>query len=181
MSSPLMPKATAVWLVEKTSLTFKQIADFTGMHELEVKNIADNESAQGIMGVDPIISGDLTREELDRCMQNPDARLQLSNRAVQFANERKKKQSRYTPIARRQDKPDAIAWILKNCPDIQDAQIVKLIGTTKSTIQNLRDKEHWNMKNIRPRDPVLLGLCTQTELDKFIANVDKINTEKAAE
>jgi hypothetical protein len=173
MSLPLMPKATAVWLVENTTLTFKQIADFCGMHELEVKGIADGEVAQGIMGMDPVVSGEVTREELERCMQNPSARLQLSTKATQFTQARKKKQSRYTPIARRQDKPDAIAWLIKNCPDIQDSQIVKLIGTTKQTIQALKDKEHWNMKNIRPRDPVLLGLCTQTELDKLLATVGR--------
>jgi len=177
---PVMPKATAVWLVENTSLTFKQIADFCGMHELEVKGIADGEVAQGIMGVDPVTGGQLAKEELERCVQNPAAKLQLATSKVQHLIT-KKKQARYTPIARRQDKPDAIYWLVKNYPDIEDSQIIKLIGTTKSTIQAIRERSHWNTKNIKPRDPVLLGLCTQSDLNKIISKHHNITEEVSDE
>lgn len=170
---PIMPKATAVWLIENTSLTFEQIATFCGIHELEVKGIADGEVAGSILGLDPIASGQLTRLEIERCSKDPKARLQLSKSAAYeiVTGNRKKKQAKYTPIARRQDKPDAIFWLLKNCPSISDSQIVKLIGTTKSTISTIRDRSHWNMKNIRPRDPVLLGICSQIELDRVMEQV----------
>ena len=168
MSLPLMPKAVAVWLVDNTTLTFKQIANFCGMHELEIQSIADGEVAQGLIGINPIINGELTQHELQRCTADVEAVMQLSAKADKFQSERKAKKTRYTPIARRQDKPDAIAWLIKVCPNIQDRQIVKLIGTTKTTIENVRNKDHWNNKNLRPRDPVLLGLCTQIELDKIV-------------
>ncbi len=166
---PLMPKATAVWLVDNTALTFKQIADFCGLHELEVKGIADGEVAAGIMGIDPITnSAQLDKEELERCEKDPKAKLQIKvNKSYEAATKGKKRAS-YTPIARRQDKPDAIFWLLKNFPDIKDATIMKLIGTTKSTIEAIRDRSHWNMSNIRQRDPVLLGICSQVELDRAI-------------
>lgn len=169
MTLPLMPKATAVWLVNNTGLTFQQIADFCGMHLLEVQGIADDEVAVGIIGQDPVITGQLTREEIERCEKNPQAKLAMkAELANQLTINKKKKTARYTPIARRQDKPDAILWILKNCVDISDAQIIKLIGTTTSTINAIRDREHWNMANLRPRDPVLLGLCNQSALDQFL-------------
>lgn len=163
-----MPKATAVWLIENTSLTFEQIAEFCHLHLLEVQGIADGDVAKGIIGVDPIATGQLTREEIQRCEYNPNSYLKLSESVQKLIKEQKKqKQSaKYTPVARRQDKPDAVAWLIKNCPELSDNQITKLIGTTKTTIANVRDKSHWNAQNIRPRDPVLLGLCTQTELDK---------------
>jgi uncharacterized protein len=165
---PIMRKATAIWLIENTSLTFKQIADFCHIHELEVKGIADGEVATGILGLDPIAAHQLTREEIERCTKDPNASLKLaSNIGTEILNKRKK-QTKYTPIARRQDKPDAVYWILKNYPDVQDSQIVKLLGTTKSTIETIKDRSHWNIKNIRPRDPVLLGVCTQVELDTVI-------------
>lgn len=165
---PILPKATCIWLIENTSLTFKQIAEFCGIHELEVKGIADGEVANGIAGVDPIANGQLTKTEIERCSKDPNAHLNLQiNSAYEIVN-KKKSHAKYTPIARRQDKPDAIYWLLKNCPNIQDNQISKLIGTTKSTIETIRDRSHWNIKNIRPRDPVLLGLCSQTELDKIM-------------
>lgn len=167
---PILPKATAIWLVENTTLTFKQIADFCGIHELEVQGIADGEVAQGIQGLDPISGGQLTKEEIDRCSRDSNAKLKLSDSIVYHIT-KKKTQVKYTPIARRQDKPDAIYWIIKNCPEMPDGQIVKLIGTTKSTIEAIRDRSHWNMKNIRPRDPVLLGICTQIELDNLIEKV----------
>ena len=165
---PLMPKATAVWLIDNSSLTFKQIADFCGMHELEVKGIADGEVAQGIMGIDPINSGQLTRDEITRCTNDASASLKILASAASSLTTKKK--AKYTPVARRQDKPDAIYWLIKNCPNIESGQIIKLIGTTKSTIDAIRNRSHWNINNIRPRDPVLLGLCTQTELDKTLAN-----------
>lgn len=169
MAFPLMPKATAVWLIENTTLTFEQIADFCGMHILEVKGIADGEVAQGIIGVDPVNqSHQLTKEEIIRCESNPKARLQLTQKAQDFAKHNKKQKSRYTPVARRQDKPDAVAWFLKHTPDLSEAQITKLIGTTKSTIKAVRERSHWNISNIKPRDPVLLGLCSQTDLTKAI-------------
>lgn len=166
---PILPKATAIWLIDNTVLTFKQIGDFCGVHELEVKGIADSEVATGIMGVDPIVGGQLTKEEITRCSKDTNASLKLANNAAyDLITTKKKQRAKYTPIARRQDKPDAIYWLLKNCPAIQDNQIIKLIGTTKLTIEAIRDRSHWNMKNIRPRDPVLLGLCSQIELDRMI-------------
>jgi hypothetical protein len=171
MNTPLMPKATAVWLIENTSLTFEQIAGFCGLHSLEVQGIADGEVARGILGVDPTASGQLSLDEIQRCEKNPTLRLKMSETAVKHSTieKRNKKVGKYTPVARRQDKPDAIAWLLKNCPEISDQQIVKLIGTTKSTIESVRSKSHWNAQSIRPKDPVLLGLCSQTELDKVYA------------
>ncbi len=170
MTLPLMPKATAVWLVENTALSFQQIADFCGLHPLEVQGIADGEVSGGIRGVDPIASGQLTMEEIKRAEADPQATLDLKNTAKQYIMQ-KTKGSRYTPVARRQDKPDAIAWIIKNYPSMTDAQIAKLVGTTKNTIQAVRGKTHWNSNNIKPRDPVLLGLCTQTHLDAAVATI----------
>lgn len=168
MTLPLMPKATAVWLVENTTLTFEQIAEFCGMHSLEVQGIADGEVAVGIMGVDPIAGNQLTREEIARAEKDAKARLELAVTARQYVST-KSKGARYTPVARRGDKPDAIAYLVKYFPAMPDAQIGKLIGTTKSTIKAVRDKTHWNSSNIKPRDPVLLGLCTQTHLDLAVA------------
>lgn len=178
---PLMPKATAVWLIDNTSLTFEQIAEFCGMHELEVKGIADGEVARGVMGYDPITNGQLTKEEIDRCCKNPVAKLILkTNSTYEAVVSAKKKTAKYTPVARRQDKPDAIYWIIKNFPEISDAKITKLLGTTKSTVEAVRDRTHWNIQNIKPRDPVLLGICTQTELDNFIemARLESKNTQE---
>jgi len=169
MTLPLMPKATAVWLVENTALTFKQIAEFCGMHELEVEGIANEEVATGIVGKDPTALHQLTLEEIHRCEQEPSSSLRMTEGAELFLRaEKKKKKAAYTPVARRKDKPDAIAWIIKNCPEATDMQITKLIGTTKKTIEAVRAKTHWNRGNITPHDPVLLGLCTQGELDTMI-------------
>ena len=177
---PLMPKATAVWMVDNTTLTFKQIADFCGIHELEVKGIADGEVAAGIIGVDPITSGQLTKEELDRCSKDPSACLQIKlSSAYEAVNKGTKKGAKYTPMARRQDKPDAIYWLLKNFPDIKDSTIIKLIGTTKSTVNAIRDRSHWNMANIRQRDPVLLGICSQVDLDRTIEKARLENTDES--
>jgi len=162
-----MPKATAVWMVENTALTFEQIADFCGMHPLEVQGIADGDVAQGIIGQDPVTIGQLKAEEIERCEQDSKARLKMAVNAQQYMK-KKVKGARYTPVARRADKPDAIAWLLKQHPEIPDSQIVKLVGTTKNTIDAVRNRTHWNTPNIRPKDPVLLGLCTQTHLDDAI-------------
>jgi hypothetical protein len=178
---PLMQKATAVWLVDNTTLTFEQIAIFCGIHELEVKGIADGEVAAGIIGVSPVTSGQLEKSELERCSKDPKTRLILKlSLAYEAANKGTKKRANYTPIARRQDKPDAIYWLLKNFPDIKDSTIIKLIGTTKSTIAAIRDRSHWNMSNIRQRDPVLLGICTQVDLDRLIEKA-KLEVNDTAE
>ncbi|MGO1118462.1 DUF1013 domain-containing protein [Rhodovibrionaceae bacterium A322] len=163
-----MPKATAVWLVENTSLTFQQVADFTGLHPLEIQGIADGEVAAGIQGFDPIANNQLTKEELELCQQDPARKLRLAKQDLPQPAKRTKG-PRYTPVAKRQDKPDAIAWLLRNHPELKDSQIGKLIGTTKNTIQAVRDRSHWNTANIRPRDPVLLGLSRQSELNQMVA------------
>jgi len=168
MTEILYPKATAVWLVEHTSLTFEQIADFCGLHPLEVNGIADGEVARDIRGADPIANGQLTREELDRAGANP--KYKLKAQASRHAELLKptKKAPRYTPVSRRQDRPDAIAWFVRNHPEVTDAQISKLLGTTKATIEQVRSGQHWNKSNIKPVDPVSLGLCGQLELDELV-------------
>lgn len=168
MTRPLMPKATAVWLVENTALTFDQIAAFCGLHILEVQAIADEEVAIGMQGLDPIRGGELTQEEITRCEEDPAGRLEMTKAAVDHAKQQKKK-SRYTPVSKRQDRPDAIAWVLKNYPELSDAQIGKLVGTTKPTINAVRDRTHWNAANITAQNPVSLGLCSSAELEKAIA------------
>ena len=179
MTLPLMPKATAVWLVENTALSFEQIAEFCGMHPLEVNGIADGEVSGGIRGLDPIAGGQLSAEEIARCEKDTSARLELLGTAKQYISN-KTKGSRYTPVARRQDKPDAIAWLIKNFPQMTDGQISKLVGTTKNTIEAVRGKTHWNSSNIKPRDPVLLGLCTQTHLDAATAGFKVAEDKEAA-
>jgi uncharacterized protein len=168
MPAPLMPKATAVWLVENTSLTFEQIADFCGLHPLEVQAIADGEVANQMHGIDPVTNGQTTAEEIARCQVDPDARLVLSPQAAPLPLGRHKG-PRYTPIAKRQDKPDAIAYLLRSHPELSDAQITKLIGTTKPTIAAVRDRTHWNSPNIKPRHPVGIGLCTLDELEAALS------------
>jgi uncharacterized protein len=168
MANPLMPKATAVWLIENTALSFQQIADFCGMHPLEVQAIADDEIAFGMQGLDPIANGELTQEEIDRCAADADAALQRATQKTVLARPRTKG-ARYTPVSKRQDRPDAIAWLLKNYPELSNAQISKLIGTTKPTITAIRDKTHWNTSNIKARNPVGLGLCSGTDLEKAVA------------
>jgi hypothetical protein len=168
MAHPLMPKATAVWLVENTALTFEQIADFCGLHALEIQAIADGE-VPVMQGLDPVTAGELTREEIERCQNDPAARLNPAPLVSADMQAKMKGGARYTPVSKRQDRPDAIAWILKNYPEISDAQVSKLIGTTKSTIQSVRDRSHWNASNIKPRNPVGLGLCSEADLEKVIA------------
>lgn len=167
---PLMRKATAVWLVENTSLTFVQIAKFCGLHELEVQGIADGDVASGIIGQSPILSGQLTYEEIRRCEQDQNAIL-LINQNVSSSIKTAVKRSKYTPIARRQDKPDGISYLLKYYPDISNNQIKKLVGTTDKMIESIRNRQHWNMKNIKPRDVVLLGLCSQSQFNDVISQV----------
>jgi hypothetical protein len=170
MTQPLMPKATAVWLIEKTSLTFEQVADFVGMHPLEVQAIADGEVAQGIIGYDPVANSQLTREEIARCEASPEARLQLARSSIELPKMRGKG-ARYTPVAKRNDRPDGIAWLLRNYPKLPDTAVGKLLGTTKDTIAKVRERTHWNSANIKPRDPVILGLCTQQALNAALLAV----------
>jgi len=160
----LMPKATAVWLVDNTALSFEQIAQFCGLHPLEVKAIADGESAQGIKGMDPIITGQLTRDEIKRGEADQNHRLKLQDPKVRVP-ESKRKGPRYTPLSKRQDRPNAILWLVRNHPELKDAAISRLVGTTKSTIEQIRDRKHWNAANLVPMDPVTLGLCSQIDLD----------------
>ena len=167
MVTPLLPKATAVWLIDNTSLSFTQIAEFCGLHSLEVQGIADGEVAVGIVGLDPVANGQLTMKEIDRCQQDPSARLVISDPAGDVPQPRRRG-GRYTPVSRRGDRPDAISWLVKFHPELTDAQISKLVGTTKTTINAVRDRTHWNAQNIRPRDPVSLGICTQLELDEAV-------------
>ncbi|MEN3975305.1 cell cycle transcriptional regulator TrcR [Emcibacter sp. SYSU 3D8] len=166
MNLPLMPKATAVWLVDNTKLTFRQIGEFCGLHELEVQGIADGEVAQNIVGLDPVSNGQLTKEEIVRCEGDPAERLKLNQPVIPEA--KKRRGPRYTPVSKRQDRPDAIAWLVRNHPELTDAQVGKLIGTTKPTIASIRNRSHWNITNLKPTDPVSLGLCTQRELDEAI-------------
>jgi hypothetical protein len=175
MVAPLMPKATAMWLIENTALTFKQIAEFCEMHELEIKGMADGEVASGLQGVNPVTLGQLSYDEIDRCSKDSSASLRISKSAEDYSN-RGGRGAKYTPVARRRDKPDAIYWLIKNCPNIPDSAIVKLIGTTKKTINSIKNREHWNMKNLRPRDPVLLGICNQAELNNILDKY-KVNRE----
>ncbi|MCJ8149577.1 DUF1013 domain-containing protein [Shinella sp. H4-D48] len=168
----LMPKATAVWLVDNTALSFEQIATFCKLHPLEVKAIADGESAQGIKGLDPIATGQLSRDEIARAEANPAHKLKLSDPKVRVP-ESKRKGPRYTPVSKRQDRPNAILWLVRNHPELKDAQISRLVGTTKSTIEQIRDRTHWNSANLAPMDPVTLGLCSQIDLDLEVERASK--------
>jgi hypothetical protein len=172
-----MPKATAVWLIDNTALTFEQIAEFCDLHRLEVQGIADGEVAVGIQGLDPLANSQLTRDEIERCEKDPSARLKALKQDLPRPVKRTKG-PRYTPIAKRQDKPDGIAWLLRHHPELKDSQVIKLIGTTKNTIQAVRERTHWNSPNIRPRDPVLLGLCSQSDLNAMVERARKA-AEKA--
>ena len=164
-NAPLMPKATAVWLVDNTALTFDQVADFTKMHPLEVRAIADGDAAQGIKGMDPISTGQLTRDEIEKGEKDPNYRLKLGESKVALPPAAKKKGPRYTPVSRRHERPSAILWLVRNHPELKDAQIMRLVGTTKTTIASVRDRTHWNASTLTPMDPVTLGLCSQIELD----------------
>ncbi|WP_114962230.1 DUF1013 domain-containing protein [Tritonibacter mobilis] len=177
MAKPLMAKATAVWLVDNTTISFKQIADFVGMHELEIQGIADGDVAAGVKGFDPIANNQLTQDEINTAENNPLHKLKLKFNAA-AAGEEKRRGPRYTPLSKRQDRPNSILWLVKFHPELADAQIAKLVGTTKPTIQSLRERTHWNIANMEPIDPVALGLCKQSELD---AAVQKAAKKRAAE
>lgn len=179
MNRPMMPKATAVWLVENTALTFAQIAVFCELHELEVQAIADEDIVSGMAGIDPIQAGQLTQEEIDRCQADPEARLVLKETDIPMPVHRSKG-ARYTPIAKRQDKPDGIAWLLKHHPELTDAQISKLLGTTKNTINAVRDRSHWNSSNIRARDPMDLGLCSYSDYNAAV-EIGRARLQKESE
>jgi hypothetical protein len=176
MAKPIMAKATAVWLVDNTTISFKQIADFVGMHELEVQGIADGDVAAGVKGFDPITNNQLTQEEIDAAQDNILHKIALKFNAA-AEGEEKRRGPRYTPLSKRQDRPASIYWLVKFHPELTDGQVSKLVGTTKPTIQAIRDRTHWNISNIQPIDPVALGLCKQSELD---AAVQKAADKKAA-
>jgi hypothetical protein len=170
MAQPLMPHATASWLVENTSLSFTQIAEFCGLHVLEIQAIADDTASTKLTGRDPIRSGELTHEEIEKGQADPDYVLKMHKAPDPVT---RTKGPRYTPVSKRQDKPDGIAWIIRNHPEVSDGQISKLIGTTRTTIAAIRDRSHWNMANIQPKDPVTLGLTSQRELDAAVAKAAK--------
>lgn len=170
MTQPLMPMATAVWLIDNTTLNFKQIAKFCGLHELEIQALADEYPAR-IVGIDPVQNGQLSAENIKECEADPKGELKLLAGAV--PEQRRTKGPRYTPVSKRQDKPDAIAWLLRHHPELSDGQICRLVGTTKATITQIRDRAHWNIQNIKPQDPVGLGLSTQSELDEAVARAAK--------
>src|ERR1041384_6320122 len=171
-NKPLMPKATAVWLVDNTALSFEQIADFCGLHPLEVKGIADEDVAKGIKGQDPVASGQLTREQIAEAEKDPRKRLKMAPAKHKMPNVRLKRAPRYTPVSKRQDKPDAVYWLIRNHPEFSDSDIIKLVGTTKATIAKIRERSHWNAANIKAVDPVTLGLCSQLELDLAVSRVN---------
>ena len=186
MTDILMPKATAVWLVDNTSLTFDQIADFCGLHPLEVKGIADGEVARDIRGADPIANGQLSRDELDAAEKNPNYRMKAQKSRHAELLKPVKKSPRYTPVSRRQDRPNAVLWLLRNHPELKDSQIMRLVGTTKPTITQIRERSHWNAPNLTPQDPVTLGLCSQIDLDAEVKKAarrldrkDKTGAERA--
>ena len=180
MTAVLFPQATAVWLVDNSSMTFEQIADFCGLHVLEVKGIADGEVARDVRGADPIANNQLTREELNAAQANPEYRMKVHESRYAEHAAPPKKSSKYTPVSRRQDRPDAIAWFVRNHPEITDAQIAKVLSTTKSTIDQVRNRTHWNATNIKPVDPVSLGLMGQMELDALVkTSSDKKNAAEA--
>ena len=173
---PLMPKATAVWLVSNTSLTFEQIAAFCGLHVLEVKGIADGDVAQGIKGLDPVTSGQLTREAIEEAERDPSRDLHLAEPKVIVPETPSRKGPRYTPVSRRQDRPNAVLWLLRNHPELKDSQIMRLVGTTKPTITQIRERSHWNAPNLTPQDPVTLGLCSQIDLDAEVKKAARRST-----
>ena len=178
--SPFMPKATAVWLVENTTLTFKQIAKFCNLHELEVKGIADGDVAKGIKAYNPILAGQLSRNEIDECSKNPDRNLQLTKKNEEIKIKDRKK-PKYTPLSKRQDRPDAILWLCKNASELTDGQISKLVGSTKGTVSLIRKRNYWNFSNLKPRDPVILSLCTQDNFQKAIEKATRrLEREKKA-
>ena len=172
-NAPLMPVATAVWLVENTSLTFKQIADFCKMHEIEVRSIADGEVGKGIVGYNPIISGQLTREEIDLSSKDENRPLKISENEVQITSQNKKDAKKYVPLSKRQDKPDSALWLIKNHSKLKDSQIAKLVGITSASVKTIRNKSYWNYNNLNPKDPVAINLFTQKDLINAIEKADR--------
>ena len=178
--TPFMPKATAVWLVENTTLTFRQIANFCKLHELEVKGIADGDVAEGIKAYNPILAGQLTREEVDLCSKDQNRDLKLIERTEEVEVKERKK-PKYTPLAKRQDRPDAALWLLKNYPEFTDGQVSKIVGSTKGTVSLIRKRSYWNFSNLKAKDPVILGLCTQSAFEKALEKAKRrIEREKKA-
>ena len=176
---PLMPKATAVWLVDNTSLTFEQIAEFCGLHNLEVKGIADGDVAHGIKGMDPITSGQLTRDEIAKGEGDQTRDLELAASTIEIPQTTRKRAPRYTPVSRRQDRPNAVLWLMRNHDELKDSQIIRLVGTTKPTILQIRERSHWNSASLQPQDPVTLGLCTQIDLDAEVQkSADRLARER---
>jgi len=178
MSQPLMPKATAVWLIENTVLTFEQIADFCDLHLLEVQGIADGDVASGIKGADPIAAGQLTRSEIEKCQKNSESKLHAVEKRGDLPKVKRRVGPKYTPLSKRQERPDAIFWLVRNHPELLDAQISRLVGTTKNTIQSIRDRTHWNSSFLNPVDPVSLGICSQVDLDKEVVKASKRNENR---
>ena len=181
MTQPLMPKATAVWLIDNTALTFDQIADFCSLHILEVKGIADGDVDHGIRGADPIAAGQLTRLEIEDCQKDSKSRLKAIQKRDDLPDVARRVGKKYTPLSKRQDRPDSIFWLVRNHPELLDSQIGKLVGTTKSTIQSIRDRTHWNSSNLTPLDPVSVGLCSQVDLDKAVQKAFKRIEKRKAE
>ncbi len=186
MTLPFMPKATAIWLIDNTTLTFEQIAEFCGMHFLEIKCIADGDVAANIKGLNPIQVEQLTKDEISRCEADKNTKLRLTKSATETieANQASNnKKSKYTPVARRENKPNAIAWLLKNCPEITERQIARLVGSTTPTVISIKNRTHWDMPNISPKDPILLGICSRVDLETQLAHAktlkaDAYNNEK---
>jgi len=178
--TPFMPKATAVWLVENTTLTFRQIANFCNLHELEIKGIADGDVAKGIKAYNPILAGQLSRDEIDLCSKDPGRKLNLVERAEEV-QVRERKKPKYTPLSKRQDRPDAALWLLKNYSEFTDGQISKLVGSTKGTVSLIRKRSYWNFSNLRAKDPVILGLCSQDVFEKSLGKAKRrVEREKKA-
>jgi hypothetical protein len=183
MTLPLMPKATAVWLIDNTSLSFEQIADFCGMHPLEIKGIADGDVAVGVKGINPIQIGQLTRNEISRCEADHNARLKITTSAAEAIESNKainRKIVKYTPVAMRENKPNAIAWLLKNCPEMSEKQIAKITSSTTPTVLAIKNRTHWNMPNISPKDPVLLGICSRALLDEELQKAKALKEKENA-
>ena len=183
MTLPLMPKATAIWLVDNTSLSFKQIASFCGMHELEIKGIADGEVGIGIKGLNPVTNNQLSKEEIERCSNDLSLNLEIIVNEASIKTDQSNQKNKYTPLSKRQDRPDAVYWLIRNHPELKDSQIARLVGSTKSTIDGIRNRTNWNMNNIRPQDPVGLGLCKQVELDEALEKAErsKLRAQKKKE
>ena len=178
---PFMPKATAVWLVENTKISFKQIADFCALHELEVKGIADGDVAKGIKAYNPILAGQLTREEIESCSQDINRPLSLNNKSLDINLKSEKKTNRYIPLSKRQDRPEAVLWLTRNFNQLSDGQIVKLVGSTKKTVSAIRNKNYWNSSNLSPKDPVVSNLCTQIDIQNAVDKAERKSAKKKKE